>query len=93
MGASAMPYLVEVGHLISKKRYRRNFRLSFLFCPGFSSYELLWGVRISRYNAALSACTSGGLSTAGRCFVCLIDGLFVCRTGSIVIRLRRFAER
>src|SRR5258705_2750970 len=47
----------------------------------------------SRYNAALSACTSVGLSTAGRCFVCLIEGLFVCRTGSILTARRRLAER
>ena len=35
MRASAMPYLVEVGHLISKKSDRRNFRLSFLVARVF----------------------------------------------------------
>ena len=78
-----------VTNLTEKKRtqpaVRRRSLLSRSSC-GFS-------LNISRYNAALFACTSAGLSTAGRCFVCLIDGLWVCRTYSILTGLLRFAKR
>ena len=48
------------------------------------------------YNAALSACTSAGFSTAGRNSVCFIDGLLVNRTGGNFYRsapLGRTIER
>jgi len=45
------------------------------------------------HNAALSACTSAGFSTAGRNSVCFIDGLLVNRTGEIFTGLPRSAER
>src|SRR6266576_4266657 len=57
---------------------------------GKVSDKVQFSVRISSYNAALSACTSAGFSTAGRFFVCLIDGLWGCRRGLIFTTLWRF---